>query len=296
MMERSPPRTLSEPDLPASTRIAPIVTQRDKRRKLSGNDHDDLTAFKMEMKELFQSFSDIQNKRLDSLEKLISDVKKSTSSISKTNLEIEQSVNFVSDQIKTVEEKITKLEEERKSISCQLFSMEEKCEEIERNCTKTCIEIRNVPKPKFESKENLFQSAAKLCNLIDVPLQNGDIRDVYRIPNKNDKAIGTLIIESSNTLTKKRIIVATKDYNKKNRSTQLSSMDIGIEGPAFPIFVSEHLTPKGRRLHFLARDFAKSESYAYCWTANGRVYLRKSEGAPHILLKNESQLNDLKKM
>ncbi|KAG7298917.1 hypothetical protein JYU34_017375 [Plutella xylostella] len=51
---------------------------------------------------------------------------------------------------------------------------------------------------------------------------------------------------------------------------------------------------KTKRLFFLARDMAKTFEYKYCWTSNGRVYLRKSDEAPHVLVKDENILESLK--
>lgn len=122
-------------------------------------------------------------------------------------------------------------------------------------------------------------------------MQPNDVRDVYRVPNKNEPAKSTVVAEFSNTLTKALFLNSARKYNKNN---QLKAEDLGIENNSSILYISESLTPKSRRLHFLARDFATAENYKYCWTTNGNVYLKKEKGSPYILIKNEMQFNKLK--
>lgn len=295
-------RTVSDSDLSTllttpSHEDVTNITKRDKRRRLSNDSHDDLTAFRLEMKGLFEKFSSEHSTRMDSLAKLIHDLKVSSTNISEKNLEIDNNIQFVSEQIKSVESKIVLLEEGRKSIISELIFMKDKCEEIERNSLKTMIEIRNVPKSKDDKKENLFNMVHKLSENLKINLVSGDIRDVYRVPSKKDKSLGTLFVELSNTLIKQNILTMARKYNKDNSLQQLNSAHLGIECNTSnsPIFLSERLTARGRRLFFLARDFANNEKFKFCWTANGRVFLRESEGKPHLLVHNEEHLNSLKK-
>lgn len=297
-VQRSPIRATSDSDLmkivsPAHDDCG-SVTQRDKRRRISIETHDDLTAFRIEMKDLFENFVTNVNRRIDGLEKHIFDVKSNMTTISSSNKDIETSINFVSEQLHAVEAKINNLEEERKSLTLHISSLEEKCEDIQRNMTKTCIEIRNVPKNPNEGKTELFEMVHKLSSFLSINLDKSNVRDVYRIPNKTNKEMGTLIVEFCNTLTKANVLGAIKKLKKENHSNQLNSRALGISNPTTTIYISEHLTPKARRLHSLARDFAKRENYNFCWIANGRVFLRTKEGQPYTVVRNEAHLNSLR--
>lgn len=95
-------------------------------------------------------------------------------------------------------------------------------------------------------------------------------------------------------LMKNRVIQNAKLYNKRKGDNKLNTTAIGIQGNPTPIYLSESLTPKNRRLYYLAREFAKSHNYTYCWTTYGKVYLRKTEGSPHIYLREECELAALK--
>ncbi|KAJ8704355.1 hypothetical protein PYW08_013079 [Mythimna loreyi] len=63
-----------------------------------------------------------------------------------------------------------------------------------------------------------------------------------------------------------------------------------------PIFVSESLTSKMKKLYYLARDFAKQNGYAYHWTAHGKIYIKKEDGAPTRRISKETDFEDLKQL
>lgn len=300
-VQRSPPRTPSTSETDPSIMPTPKqddysgVTQRDKRRRLSGDEHDDLTAFKLEMKELFEKFCKEQRKEMGQIRKLINDIKDSSTVISDKNSDIDKNVQLVSEQIQNFENKITKLEEDRKSLIIELSAVKNKCEDLERLSLKTTMQIRNVPKISNDKKQDWFQAVDKLSKTLNVNLNAGDIRDVYRIADKKDKNIGTLFVELSNTLLKQEFLTNARKFNRNNLSNKLSSSHLGFKDTQKPIFVSECLTARGRRLFFLARDFAQTAKFDYCWTSNGRVFLREKEGSHYILVKDEEHLNTLKK-
>ncbi|CAK1598136.1 unnamed protein product [Parnassius mnemosyne] len=96
----------------------------------------------------------------------------------------------------------------------------------------------------------------------------------------SDKIIGVYKLEA-------------KSFNIKHKC-KLCAKHLGFKTQEdTPIFLSEHLTPKGARLHFLARDLAKSKNYKFCWTAYGKVYVRENENSPIIMIRNESQVHQL---
>ncbi|KOB51939.1 Uncharacterized protein OBRU01_26845, partial [Operophtera brumata] len=57
---------------------------------------------------------------------------------------------------------------------------------------------------------------------------------------------------------------AVKKYNQHHINDRLNTAAIGLQGKKNPIYVSDFLTPKARRLYFLARDVARSNGYRFC--------------------------------
>lgn len=135
-----------------------------------------------------------------------------------------------------------------------------------------------------------------LSKSVGAKISRNEIKDIYRVRGKNAQILSTpIIVETTSTLLKTDILMMCKQFNVKNKA-KLRGMHVGIRAaPAVdaPIYVSEHLTPKGSRLHFLARDLAKSKNYKFCWTAYGKVYLRKDENSPIIAIKSEAQVQHL---
>lgn len=155
------------------------------------------------------------------------------------------------------------------------------------------MEIRNIPKLKTESKDDLCNAVKKIGTSLNLQIQSADIKDVYRPFAKPGVAVKPIVVDFTSVLTKDNFLKNMKKLTLQEKSDKLNSGLFG-EYPQNPIYISECLTPKGRRLFFLARDFANSYHYAYCWTSYGKIYLRQKEGMPHIRIEEEADLARLK--
>lgn len=129
-----------------------------------------------------------------------------------------------------------------------------------------------------------------IAETLDVPVQTSDIRNIQRINTKKPEN-KPIIVDFTSVLTKEKLIEHCKKFNRTNK---LTTSHLHIKGPSKPIFISENLTYKTRRLYFLARDFAKTNDYKYCWTAGGKVYIRKKEGEPTLRLNGEEDIKVLR--
>lgn len=47
--------------------------------------------------------------------------------------------------------------------------------------------------------------------------------------------------------------------------------------------------------YYITREFTRDNSYSYCWTSRGSIYLRKTEGQPVIRIQSETDLTKLMK-
>ncbi|CAH0402130.1 unnamed protein product [Chilo suppressalis] len=169
------------------------ITQRDsKRRRLSDAEIEDehtniRIIIREELRDMFNTLQLQQNLQMEALEKHISEIKIQNEAIHKNNLEIEKTTGFISEKINEMQSTICRIEEERHKIATQITKIEEKCDAFERNCRKTSIQIRNVPKQKGETKENLCEIIQKLSSALGVDVNRTDLRDVFRIPGKVDQ-------------------------------------------------------------------------------------------------------------
>ncbi|CAG5039190.1 unnamed protein product [Parnassius apollo] len=295
-MLRSPPcdtlRIASNPELASN------ITQREnKRRRTSDADSETeivSTDAINELKTMLETFVNIQNTRLDNIEKKLALVTNQNVIIQQTNSEIEKSINFVSDRIDNLQKDVSNIEKDRKALESQINTINTKFDALEKYIRKTSIEIRNVPKIRGENRETLFKYAHTLITNLNVSMEQKNLRDVYRLPSKADATSSTIVAELGSSLHRSQVIDAVKRYTKDNPKDSLNCNHMGIMNVKSSIYVSEHLTTKSKRLYFLARDIAKTMGYSYYWTSNDNVYLRRKEGDPHILIRNESQLSELK--
>ncbi|XP_069355286.1 girdin-like [Maniola hyperantus] len=259
---------------------------RNKRRR-SDEVGDRLASFMVEIKEILESFKKEQNCKFDKLEKIFLTMDE----IRKQNNEIQSSVEFLSQKYDSVVNQIEKLECEKQANRQNLQLLEQKLDNYERLSRSTCIEVRNIPTVKSETKDSLLNTIIATAKILNMTLQPNEVKDVFRL-NSKDPAHKTVFVDFNSVLTKERVIRYYRKANKdKNRPT---TEKLRLPGPSKPIFISESLSTKTKKLLFLAKDFANTYQYTYCWTSSGKVYLRKKEGAPVILIKAELDLENLK--
>ncbi|CAB3251297.1 unnamed protein product [Arctia plantaginis] len=263
------------------------VFQRTKRQREEIDIAEQLDNFKKEMKEMMSAFL---TKQINESQQLSETLKE----IQQTNFNIESSVTFLMSQNQDLENKISQLESQGKEDKKYIALLEKKIEDMETGNRKTNFVIKNVPRASGESKQDLISMVMCLSQKIDCPVAKCDIKDIYRLRGKsNDNTSTPIIVETGSTILKNDILKSSKTFNIKHKS-KLCCKHLGLMTHTdTPIFLSEHLTNKGSRLYFLARDLAKSGSYKYCWTAYGKVYIRKEDHAPIITLTSEEQIHQL---
>lgn len=159
---------------------------------------------------------------------------------------------------------------------------------------KTNFEIKNVPKMEKETKQDLINMVTCLSENVDCKISKTDLKDIYRVRPKNPSQKNTpIIVETASVLLRNDFLRMAKSFNIKNK-IKLSAKHLGFKtSEDTPIFVSEHLTSIGSRLYFLARDLKKSKGYKFCWVSYGKVFVRKDEQSPVILITNEKQVHNL---
>lgn len=270
------------------------VGRRNKRRRGVVETTDRLEIFREEVMTMLTEIKANQESCMNSMSKLTSDVadlKKRIDKIQLSSNEVEKAVEFLSNQQDSLRGIVDVLDLGNKDNIAYMNSLERQIEDMQRTQKSSMVEIRNIPNDKSESKMDMTKIVEDTCRVLKVELIPNDIRDIYKLKNKN--GIGTIFTNFATSTTKNKVIAGVKTYNKLNANSKLSTADIGMAGKSVPIYVSESLTIKGKRLYYMARDVAKTSGYKYCWTNHGRVYLRKMDGSPHIEVKDEVQLDKL---
>lgn len=246
----------------------------------------DFTSLRDEMRELFRSFTVVQKQELN-------EIKENLHKIQATNSSIETSIAVLASQNEDFQKRIDQLETEKRRDREYIVALEEKIEDLNRLNRKNNIEIKNVPKRSPESREDLIGMTLELSSSINLKMEACDIKDIFRLKGKQGDKTSTIIVELGSTLLKNDLLKKTKLFNLKNRN-KLQAKHLGHRTEEdTPIFVSEQLTQRGARLYFLARDLVKTKKYRYCWTAFGKVLVRKDDTSRVITINSEAQVHQL---
>ncbi|CAH0400557.1 unnamed protein product [Chilo suppressalis] len=258
-------------------------TQRQKRKRTSTTDAQ-LAGFMAEMRSLFFSFKEQQDNKLNKICSTIEEVKTQ-------NNDIRASIEFLSSKYDSVLEQVNTLKEEVSQNQKYIAILEDKLERFERSSRSTCIEIKNIPVEKSETKASLLKTFTDIGSLLSTTVHSHEIKDIFRINSKNSEKKTTMIIELTSVIAKDAYLNAYKKYIKSHGN--LTTENLKIPGSAVPIFISQNLTAKMKRLFYLAQVFANSNDFKYCWSTNGKIFIREKEGATLHWIKDE---NDLQKL
>ena len=264
----------------------PNITHRNKRKCSESriDQGSQLSIFMAEIKNMFTEFKEGQEKKFERLCESVEEIKNQNTKIQATVSFLSQDYDDLKGKIENLE---AQLESERKNNLKSFQNLEEKFERVERGSRSTCIEIRNIPIRTTESKTELLSTVMNIGATLNVPMQPFEVKDIFRIGTKDpDKK--TVIVDFTTNLLKEKFIGMYKKYNTNN--SKLTTELLRMHGPVRPIFISENLTSKMKRLFFLARDFANSNQFRFCWIKNGRIFIRKEAGARHFGIKDESDL------
>lgn len=237
-----------------------------------------------------------RNDILDLFSKLRDDQDQKFSAILSSINEVKVSVDNMSLKHDELLKRISILEEERTGQNSKIQFLENKVEYLERQSRSTSIEIRNIPQAAKESKEELKTILKQTADILNVPLNDLEIKDVYRFGKNNTNK--SVIADFTTVFTRDKFLRSFKNFNKAHQEARLSTGSLSAtstNGPNKPIYISENLTQRERKLYFLAREFKKQHNYDFCWTSFGKTFLRESEGSALIRITCESDLENLQR-
>lgn len=283
MPARSPQKSGSYPNL--TTNDDTPISQRFKRKLPDFSD--EFRQFKEDMQQMFSAWTSDQDKKIQRIENRLINIQSHYSDIEKT-------LEFITNTQQETIERVASLEKKNKDYEVGISNLRDEIENLHRNAKISFLELRNVPTKLKEPKEELADLMVKLGKAINLNLCADDIKNIYRVPgtNKVDSS-KPIIVELKSVELKQNIIKATKSYNLRYKDSKLNATNLGFNKNT-PIFVAEHLTPHANRLYFLGRDLVKSKLYKYCWPSLGRIFVKKTDDSPAILVKFESQVLALK--
>ncbi|KAJ2939523.1 hypothetical protein O0L34_g6353 [Tuta absoluta] len=161
----------------------------------------------------------------------------------------------------------------------------------EQESLRNHMEIIGIPEHEKECLPHLVKTS---CSKIGIDLKDEDIDDVFRAGAKQPKGSTVppqktfsrpVVIRLVRRQKRDEILAAAK--SRRNVTTEGI-----IDGQPKSLYFNERLSKYNRMLFRAARDRASSHKFAYCWTRNGLIYVRRSDDKPVSRITSTQDLDD----
>lgn len=249
----------------------------------------------------YDRFGELLDSKLESIRiALTADIKKElTAAIDHLKDEFTHTTDFLAaeqkdirDKIASVDNTMISLQSENVVLRAEMNELNRRLQTLEKSSRCRNIEIHSVPERKSENLVSIFE---RLCDELNVSTPNTDVLCVRRVAKMNSDSDRprNILVTLQSERQRDELISAIRQYNKKNTDNQLNSSHLGIPGEKRTIYLSEHLSPECKKLHAATRKAAKEQAYKFVWVKYGRIYVRKNEQTPAILIKEASCLSKL---
>lgn len=240
-----------------------------------------------EISKLFAASDQKHNKKFEQLNSTLVALQAQTS-------KIDEAITFFSSKYDELLERQVSSERANSALKQQVFDLESKIEDLERQSRASTIEIKNLPQSERENKESLITTICKIGTVIEQPIELGDIRNIFRTnSHAASPSPGTVYVEFSSVIQKENVLKSTRVYNKLHKDSKLSSASIQQPGPSRPLYISESLTINGRHVFYLARKLLKEGRIEGCWTNHGRIFIKKTAASNAQCVSAEPELNKI---
>lgn len=215
--------------------------------------------------------------------------------------ELRSSLVSCTDRVIAVENRVMLLEQERSegvnldqvmALERTIYELKSELNDREQESLLNDVEITGLPEQKGE---NPVHFVSVLATAIGLSLNEQDIVFAERSGAVPRPPQG----ESSSAAARPRKIVlrfsrrSTHDaYLRAARVRRgLSSADLGVDGsPAVRVFVNERLSRLNRQLFAKAREECRRRQWKYCWTKEGRIYVRREHGSAVTRIRTDKDI------
>ncbi|KAL4708465.1 hypothetical protein ACJJTC_001181 [Scirpophaga incertulas] len=217
--------------------------------------------------------------------------------ITKQIADFSSSLSFLSEQYETYKKRqeedfniLMNLQDENAKLKSTVTDLSLRLNLAEQYQRENNVEIHGIPEHRTENLTNCINHLAKT---VGAAIIEEDIMQVARVSklDKDSKRPRIIIAKLRNSRQRDVLLAAVHNFNKKNPEKKLASHHLGLAGENTPVYVSEHLTPTNKYIHAAARKKAKDMKYKFVWVRNGRVFVRKNESSPAILIRNLDSVN-----
>lgn len=274
---------VSEPEL-SRTEDFDFVSSR--KRKVHP-DMEEILQLRKDIQEMFKNLKEDQNSEFLNLNKMISELKDQNKENIISNEILKKALEENTGLYKDLKRNYDTLILENNAALNKIGYLEEQVDALQRKQLETMIEIKNVP---ITDNENLIEMVNQLHGSLNIHCNPDQVRQVYRKKSGPNK---TIFVEYQTVQLRANTLKAVKSYNLNNKQGKFNTKALKISGDTQPVYISEALTPTARKLLYQSREFKKKYDFKFCWVSNGRIFLKKSEDKPAILIKSTEQIEGI---
>ncbi|XP_028404031.1 uncharacterized protein LOC114526648 [Dendronephthya gigantea] len=212
--------------------------------------------------------------------------------------ETQKSLNYLGEEYddlkgfsNTAKQQISRLESRLTEITKRVELLSKSFDEAQQYSYSYNVKLMGIPhlKPR-ESAQETSELCAKIFQKMgaEVTLQDIDIAHLVPTRKTNDKP-KPIICKFTRRLAREQVMAARK-YLKK---LDPSSSGLPVESTLMYAAVYDYLTPRNQQLLAEAKKFQNENGFSYCWTKNGLIYLRKTEGSNPIKITQRSDMANI---
>lgn len=193
-------------------------------------------------------------------------------------------------QLKDCLKFIEELKQENLDLKRKVVDLEVRLEEVEQYTRANTIEIFGVPEPAgTQVNEDVYETVRKVCVALNLEMSREKIDVCHRLRKPRDERRPAGIIARFVRREDKMALLKARKV-KRNFSTSHLGYDLPA---AVPVYINECLSPARRKLYNAAREVKAAKEYTYLWIQNGKILMRREQGAPVVRI---SSFDDLAKL
>jgi hypothetical protein len=277
----------SDPELSNRKGASALVPARKRKQHC---DMEDVASLRNEIKMMMDSLKEDRNTQNTKFHEAIEELRSQNMQIIKTNANIEKILEHTTSLYDNLQNKVDKISIEHNEAILKIEQLENQMEDMQRAQRITTLEVRNIGETDHGNLSNIM---SKIHSALQIPFAPEYIKNIKQISNGQNKLI---IVEYQTTQHSKSVLKALKAYNIMHKEDKFNTLNLDIAGEKKLVYISESLSPAARKLYYFARDLRKNYGYKYCWTGQGKVFVKKTDNSATIWIKTPKQIEDLKGM
>lgn len=158
---------------------------------------------------------------------------------------------------------------------------------LEQRSFEADAELVNFPETK---NENLKEIIVQVAKHVGYEIEQKEVLRAYRyhpLSSKNNTS-GIITAKFASVDVKREIMMKFREKQVVTSEHILQSATGRSTGAQ--LFLNDRLTPQNRKLLWQAKQIGKGYNYRFVWTRDGRIFMKREEGAKAMTITHSSQL------